>query len=259
MQETDFEDDGDFIPEREEVDWNALRSALWSLSMFDDLYMRMQATNLGIVDNFLTGLEYQVLEEQFQDRPDKSGQYFLNAQSQMWLFSTYELLRTWRGRVKDALKWQSNGVLQQQIEKLREGSGFRHMGRETRARQLQWVRDDPNSTRLLDEDLRLSHMLFAQLDYLRIALAKHEVKGKNKSVAHAPGIGRPDPENGSLRYELEAGRVILGTLSRRNVADGIRSWLDRSSMPSKADINAFDDYMNTDFSLLPDPFSGISN
>ena len=35
--------------------------------------MRMQATNLGIVDQFLTQLEFQVLEESFKDDKDPSG------------------------------------------------------------------------------------------------------------------------------------------------------------------------------------------
>ncbi|TDQ19821.1 hypothetical protein DEV91_12413 [Phyllobacterium brassicacearum] len=33
----------------------------------------MQATNLGIVDQFLTQLEFQVLEESFKDDKDPSG------------------------------------------------------------------------------------------------------------------------------------------------------------------------------------------
>lgn len=254
MSDEDME--GDFIP-IEEIDWNALREALWSLSMFDDLYMRMQATNLGIVDTFLTGIEYEVLQESFSDRPDRSGLYFLNAQSQMWMFSAYELLRTWRERVRDAMKWHANGVLQQQIDKLRIGNGFRHMGRETRARQLEWALRDPESTNRLSEDLRLTHILFGQLEYLRMALAKHEVKGRGKNPALAPGVGRPDPSNGSLQYELEAGRMSFGLLSRRDVANGIRSWLDRGNIPTDADIKEFDEFMKADFSSMPDPFAGL--
>ncbi len=102
------DDDNDFdreesrrVPGPDEIDWNALRSSLTSLQMFDDPYMGMQATNLGIVDQFLTDLEFQVLQESIKDDSDPSGMFFLNAQSQMWMFSAYELLRTWRQRIRD--------------------------------------------------------------------------------------------------------------------------------------------------------------
>src|SRR5690606_22002518 len=103
------------VPKLDEIDWSALRSALTSLQMFDDPYMQMQATNLGIVDQFLTDLEYKVLQESFQDDRDISGMIFLNAQSQMWMFSAYELLRTWRQRIRETLDLLNTGKLHGRI------------------------------------------------------------------------------------------------------------------------------------------------
>ena len=97
----------------------------------------------------------------------------------------------------------------------------------------------------MEEDLRLTHILFKQLDHLRIGLAKHEVKGKRGSIALAPGYGRMDTWSGSIQYELEIGQISLGTLSRRNVADGIRAWLDRD-IPSPDHIKSFDEFMRAD-------------
>lgn len=231
----------------DEIDWAALSSALTSLQMFDDPYLQMQATNLGIVDQFLTNLEFQVLREHLNDDYDKSSLFFLNAQSQMWMFSAYELLRTWRQRVVEAHKLFDSGKVQQRIDDLLKDQGFRHFGMEIRAGQLQRLLDVPNIRLLIDEDLRLTHVLYKQLDYLRVGLAKHEVKGRKGSIALAPGYGRIDIWSGSLQYELEAGQVSLGTLSRRSVADGIRAFAERTEIPTADSIKSFDEFMKADF------------
>ena len=101
----------------------------------------------------------------------------------------------------------------------------------------------------MEEDLHITHVLYKQLDYLRVALAKHEVKGHRRSVALAPGYGRMDTWSGSLQYELEAGQLSLGTLSRRNVADGIRAFADRTEIPTPETLRSFDEYMKAD---IPD-------
>jgi hypothetical protein len=234
---------------RASIDWSALRSALTSLQMFDDPYMQMQATNLGIIDQFLTDLESKVLQENFRDNRDMSGMIFLNAQSQMWMFSAYELLRTWRQRIREALDLLRTDKLQGRIDELQENQGFRHYGMEVRAEQLRRVLTSPDARRLMEEDLRITHVLYKQLDYLRVALAKHEVKGRRRSIALAPGYARMDTWTGSLQYELEAGQVSLGTLSRRNVADGIRAFADRTEIPTPESLTSFDEYMKAD---IPD-------
>lgn len=234
---------------RDEIDWSALRSALTSLQLFDDPYMKMQATNLGIVDQFLTDLELKVLRESFQDDLDISGIIFLNAQSQMWMFSVYELLRTWRQRIREALDLLNTGKIHERIDELLRDHGFRHYGMEIRAKQLRRVSESPDTRRLMEEDLRITHVLYKQLDHLRVALAKHEVKGRRGSVALAPGYGRMDTWSGSLQYELEAGQLSLGTLSRRNVADSIRVFADRTDIPTRDNLMSFDKYMKAE---IPD-------
>ena len=234
------------VPGPNEIDFRLLPAALSSLQMFDDPYLRMQGTNLGIVDQFLTNVEYDVLKESLKDDKDPSGLFFLGAQSQMWMFSAYELLRTWRGRVRETLKLLGSGRLENKIDEYMQDQGFRHYGRELRASQLRRVMNNPDVKKLMEEDLRLTHILFKQLDYLRVALAKHEVKGKRGSIALAPGYGRMDTWSGSLQYELEAGQVSLGTLSRRNVADGIRAWSDRE-IPSPDYLQSFDEFMKAAF------------
>lgn len=242
----------DQTPSGEEIDWSALPAALRSLQMFDDPYLSMQATNLGIVDEFITDLESKISAEMFRDDPDRSLLPFLNAQSQMWMFSAYELLRTWRHRVRDAQKLAQEGRLGARIAELKKEEGFVHVGRLGRARQLQAILDDADTLRLIDEDLRLTHIVFHQLDFLRVALAKHEVKGRKNSVAYAPGYARIETWTGSLQYQLEAGQVILGTLTRREVADSIRAIRDRTNIQTREELADFDQFMKS--SRVPPTF-----
>lgn len=241
----DFDNESDEIPEYpavDDIDWNAFRHALASLGLFDDMFLTMQANNLAMVDQFISGIEQEVLEEDIEGR-DFGRLMFLNAQTQMWIFSAYELLRTWRARVKEAIKLHENGGLKLRIDALRLEKGFIHTNKLSRADQLERVLKDRVVVDRLREDLRLTHTLFGQIEFLRVSMAKHEVSGKAKSVAFSPGYGRVNMWTGSLDYQLESGQVILGTLNRRQIADGIRAFVDRSEIPDENAIAAFDEFM----------------
>jgi hypothetical protein len=100
----------------------------------------MQAVNLDIVAQFLTDLEYKVLRELNQEERTPPNAFFLNAQSQMWIFAVYELIRTWEERARDIIKWAQNGGLQHKLSHLQsEQKGFLHFGREIRIDQLKAV------------------------------------------------------------------------------------------------------------------------
>ncbi len=85
------------------IDPSALRQALFGLELLgDDPYLRMQAVNLGMVDVFLADLEVTVLRKHLEEESSYLAEAaFLSAQSQMWIFAAYELLRTWRQRSAD--------------------------------------------------------------------------------------------------------------------------------------------------------------
>jgi hypothetical protein len=161
-------------------------------------------------------------------------------------------MRTWREIVKDVLKLHKNGGLQLKIDALKKPQGFVHVGREIRADQLQRVMDDRTAITGIEEDLRLSHIPFGNLEFIRIALAKHQVPGKAKQIAIAPGYGRINQWCGSLDYQIERGRVILGQVSHRDIADQLRAMSDRSHIPSEDDLKSFDDFMEGPDS---DPFA----
>lgn len=226
------------------IDINRMRVSLRSLALLDaDLYLGLQATNLAIVDGFITELEMDVQQKRMDEDPGHLPVAALvSAQSQMWIFAAYELLRTWRQRAKDAIDLKEKGGLEARITELESNLGFRHVSRQMRADQLRKVRDDPNIIRRLKDDLKRIHMTFRQIEHLRMALAKHEVKGRRKSPAYSPGSGYPDHETGSLRYEIEIDGHAFGIVSRRDIADSLRA-LDGLAVPSAEEIAAFDRMM----------------
>ena len=76
---------------------STIDDALLSLPLFDNVYFRMQAMNLSMVDEFLVGLESDLLAEYMEiERTPVQSALFVSAISQLWIFGFYELLRTWR-------------------------------------------------------------------------------------------------------------------------------------------------------------------
>lgn len=222
-----------------------LPKALTSLQLFEkDHYLRAQANHLGIVDHFITDLEYGVMRKLFATESTPPETAFLSAQSQMWLFAAYELLRTWHQRAREMVKWANNGGLELKLKALKENDpGYLHFGRQVRIRQLELVLEDPSIIAMIKTDIRHLHIPYVRLEYLRVSLAKHEVSGRNGSAALMPGYGRINSWCGSIDYEIENGQYSMGFISRRDVADSIRA-LDLTTEPPTADaLQDFDDYM----------------
>ena len=248
----DFDDDG-FQPPRpiNEIEGHELIDGLCSLTMFGDTYMRMQGNNLAIVDQFIMPIERRVAQRLFdEERTPIDDAMFLNAQSQMWIFSLYEILRTWRQNAKNTITWYQNKVLEQKISQYREQDGkYVHLGRLRRAEQLEAVLKNPDIVTNLQNDMKRLHMPFSQIDFLRVSLAKHEEKGKRNSVAHSPGYARIDRMTGSMTYELGSGRVVLGYITRREIADSMRA-LPNLPVPDDQAIKSFDEFMKADLGDL---------
>jgi hypothetical protein len=247
MQSDDDYDNDDGLPYREpeEIGGFELSDALGSLQFLgDDPYLNMQAFNLSVVDQFIMRLEYDTLRKLHREESTPAPEaMFLSAQSQMWIFAAYELLRTWRERAEEIIKLHRNGGLKHKIAHLEKDTGYFHPGRKTRSAQLRDVLADPSIIDKIKLNLRMIHILFARLAFIRVALAKHQVQGRRNSIAYAPGYGRINQWCGSLEYQLEVGRVILGTISRRDIADELRAISDRSKAPTDEEIASFDAFM----------------
>lgn len=229
----------------EEIDPHGLLAGLNKLELFaDDTNMQLQAFSLSVIDEFATKLEYEVLAKLFeQETTPIQEASFLLAQSQMWIFAAYELMRTWRQRAKNVIKWSDNGGLKLKIEAFEKSVGYEHFGRKQRADQLRQVLDDPSIVDRIRSDLKLTHVPFARLEAIRVSLAKHEVRGKNNSAAFMPGYGRINQWCGSLDFELENGAYSMGYISRRNIADSIRALATADEPPTDEVLAEFDAYM----------------
>lgn len=88
-------------------------------------------------------------------------------------------------------------------------------------------------------------MGFTTLEFIRVALAKHEVskKGNKKPIAFAPGLARPNRWCGSMEYELSSGGAIISYVTRRDIAETIR-FIPKAEHPSVDDLAGFRAYMN---------------
>lgn len=243
IEPADEHDDGPRYADVATLEGWEIPTALQGLTLFCDPYLSMQTQNLAVVDHFLNGLEQRVMKRLFlEDRTPIDDAIFLNAQSQMWIFAAYEVMRTWRQRAKDIIKWYDNGGLQMKLDSLESDQGFVHHGNQRRAAIIREVIADPTIVQALRNDLKRTHIVFARMEYLRISLAKHELPGKAKALAIAPGYGRINSWCGALDYELGNGKYIMGYINRRDIADDIRA-IPNLEVPTDENLSSFDKYM----------------
>ena len=142
----------------DEIPSSEISVALSSLCFLGgDPYLAMQITGIAIVDQFIMGIEYDVLRELHETERTPPATVFLSAQTQMWIFAVYELLRTWREQAKDIIKWAKNGGLELKIRALEKKLPYRHYGQEQRASQLRRVVSNPDIVETIEADLRLTH------------------------------------------------------------------------------------------------------
>jgi hypothetical protein len=237
-------DDGPQYRLPDEIAQSELREALCSLTLFgSDPNFRNQAFNIALVDEFVMKLELSLVRQQFrEERTPIAETAFVSAQSQMWIFASYELMRTWRQRAREIIKWSDNGGLQAKLKHLRRKTPYVHFGREWRAAQIEEVLSNPAITQRLRDDLRKTHIPFTRMEAIRVSIAKHEIRGQRNSVALMPTHGRINRFCGSIDFELENEGSIMGTISRRDIADELRN-IPNLVMPTDEEIRSFDDFM----------------
>lgn len=257
MDPDDYIEDHDNIPTYrvpEDIQTSELSQALGTLRLLgDDPYLRIQASNLAVIDHFIMQLEWTAMRKRFdEEREDLLDTTFISAQTQMWIFAAYELLRTWRQRAKDVVKLSKTGGLAMKADSLDRKLPYFHPGRKARAEQLRRLIADSSIVDAVALDICRTHILFSELEHLRVAIAKHEVSGKPKSVAYAPGFGTFNRWNGSLEYEFGFEGAIMGMRSRRDIAESLRYLSQPSDPPSDEDLAEFN-------AMLKGPPAGLLN
>lgn len=207
-----------------------IAQALQTLPLFDEPYLRMQAMNLDILDRFLINQEANLLHEYFEiERTPLPSTMFVSALSQLWLFGLYELLRTWRQRERDVLRWYKEfRATPASMQKARLAEKRREI--EKRAadprgagvfywRPYERAAEDPAFGEILRKALDRTERLFRRIEAFRVALAKHELPGAKGSFARAPGYGRIDMTDGSIYWQVVLQGDEVDLVSRRTIAD----------------------------------------
>ena len=219
--ETDDDDTGDELT-------IGIAAAFRTLPLLDQHYLHMQAMNLDLIDRFLISCETDLIREYLQTERTPPSTMFVSALGQLWLFGLYELLRTWRQRAQDILRWhkefqalppgaQSARIAAKKRDIEQKVAGFPGMS------GLYWpayeqAARDPLFIEALRKAFDRTERLFHRIEAFRIALAKHEVPRESGSFAMAPGYGRIDMTDGSIYWEIALGRDEYDVLSRRAIA-----------------------------------------
>jgi hypothetical protein len=209
-----------------------LNEVLRELPLLDDLFLGMQAMNVDLVDGYLEELEAQLLREYMaNDRPPIPSMMFVSALSQMWVFAAYEILRTWRQRVREIL--QLGKRLEDLAGEEREAAmtakreEIEARAAEARSADVRWQAferaADPQFVEELRSAINRTEVTFRDFEALRMTLAKHEVPRQHGMYAEAPGYARVDMSNGSFYWQVELGNNEVTLLSRRGLADALRA------------------------------------
>ena len=191
---------------------------LWKLPLFDDVYFSMQGQNVMLVDVYLRDVETDVRNEYYRlERTPVQSMMFLSAISQMWIFSVYELLRTWRQAVRDIMKEAARPAPAAADQ---EG-GLRELATASRDSNIERGRNDPAFIEDLERAKNRVDPVFRRIEALRMNLDKHEVKGQ-KQLAVGPGYARLDESTGSLIWMVDLGDNNCDMFYRRDFADDLR-------------------------------------
>ena len=218
-----------------------IREALESLPVLEDLYLRMQAMNIDLIDAYLTGWEHSLLMEYFEkERTPLESAVTVSAFSQMWIFGLYELLRTWRQRALDVYEFarelRSLGKTARTAFVSKKKKQIKAAMALAGSEVFYWppferaVKDD-KYVESIRKAVDQSERLFRRIESLRMSLAKHEIPKSKGSFAMAPGYGRIDMTNGSMYWQVVLQGNEVDIISRRSIADECRELTrDRSHL-----------------------------
>lgn len=195
----------------------------------EDIYLRMQAFNLGVVDQMLNNMEDNLLAEYIEQEHTPMATFIpVAALSQLWVFGVYELLRTWRQRATDVLKFadqvsqlpraERRHRIAEQLRKVKAAASDPDHADPVHAKAYERVARNKRSRECLRDALDRSEWPFRRLEALRVFLAKHEVPGVKGSFGGAPGLGGVDVVTGSVLWQFDLGGMEVDSLSRRRIA-----------------------------------------
>ena len=180
----------------------AVYKVLDSLPLMDDLFLRMQAQNIAMVNAHIIDIERDMYRKYIErDRTPVPEALFTSALSQMWIFALYELLRTWRQRVQELLahaeRFAGGQVPATTVpDEPDPNKNVAYLHAQARAeKEPEFLDQMRNAEELLQP-------AFRELEGVRVTLAKHEIpRGRGVKAANA-GYARIDPLSGSINYQF---------------------------------------------------------
>lgn len=205
----------------------------WLPFFEDDLYLGMQAMNVGIVDSVITEYEYALLREWFEiERTPTETAMAVAAMSQMWIYGLYEVLRMWRDRRFQFNKLRQIGGIDLKVSSMPDDDPI-NLTIAVRRKQLLRLEDDDAYRARIEKTWERIEPVYRMIELCRMNLAKHCAPGKDGAVPRAPGYGRINRWCGAMDYELIDRDGYYMTLNRRDIADALRACVEneRSSKP----------------------------
>ncbi|CRI64090.1 conserved hypothetical protein [Thiocapsa sp. KS1] len=212
-----------------DLDFSVITMGMKWLPFFeDDLYLGMQAMNVGVVDSVVTEYEYALLREWFKiERTPTETALAVSAMSQMWVYGLYEVLRMWRDRRFQFNKLFQNGGVDLKIASLSDDDPI-NLTIEVRKKQLARYKDDAIYRSSIDETWERIEPVYRMAELFRMNLAKHNAPGKDGVIPRAPGYGRINKWCGAMDYELIEKDGFYTTMNRRDIADALRATLEKA-------------------------------
>ncbi len=209
-----------------ELDFSIITMGITHLPFFnDDLYLGMQAMNIGIVDSVITSFEYELLHEWYKiEKTPADTAMAVSAMSQMWIYGLYEVLRMWRDRFFEFKKLMKNGGISLKIQHMPDDDPL-NLTIETRKKQLIRFKKDADYRGNIEKTWEQIESIYRMTELFRMNLAKHCAPGKDGAVPRAPGYGRINRECGALDYELINKDGYYSIMNRRDIADALRNCL----------------------------------
>lgn len=225
----EYEDYGPPYESWNDLDFSDITMGMKRLPFFkDDLYLGMQAMNVGVVDSVVTEYEYALLKEWFEtERTPTETAMAVSAMSQMWIYGLYEVLRMWRDRRFQFDKLHKNGGVDLKVASLPDDDPI-NLTIEVRKDQLMRYKDDEAYRKSIDEVWGQLEPVYRMTELFRMNLAKHSAPGKDGIIPRAPGYGRINRWCGAIDYELIHRDGFYTTLNRRDIADALRAILKKA-------------------------------
>lgn len=224
MNDDNFEHDEIPYESWDKLDFSIITMGMKRLPFFkDDVYLGMQAMNVGIVDSVITEQEYALLREWFKiERTPTELAMAVSALSQMWIYGLYEALRMWRDRYYQFEKLRQAGGIKPKLENMSDNDPL-NLTIEVRKRQLLRYKDEAAYRLEIEETWTNIEPIYRMIELFRMNLAKHCAPGKDGMVPRAPGYGRINHWCGAMDYELIEKNGDYSILNRRNIADALRA------------------------------------